>query len=72
VIAKGSSQVEKEVIAPCGICRQMLYEFSQISGNDLEIIMSNSSKNKILLAKISELLPLPYGPKNLGINVKEY
>lgn len=72
VIAQGSEAVAKEVIAPCGACRQMLFESSQISGIDLEVIMSNIQKDKIVVAKISELLPLPYGPKDLGVDVKNY
>ena len=72
VIARGNDEVAKEIITPCGACRQTLYEFSQISKIDLEIIMSNTAKDKIVIAKISELLPLPYGPKDLGLDIKNY
>ncbi len=68
MIAKGG----KEVITPCGSCRQMIFEFSQISGIDLEIIMSNASKEKVVVAKISELLPLAFGPTDLGVDIKKY
>jgi len=47
-------------VAPCGFCRQIIYDFFQISGIDLEIIMSSADKKKILIAKISELLPLAF------------
>ncbi len=72
VIAKGGPKVAKEVISPCGSCRQMIFEFSKISGEDTEIIMSDSKRNKIKIARISELLPLAYGPENLGMEVKKY
>ncbi len=65
VIVRGGAN--KRVFGPCGACRQTLFEFSEISGNDLEVVMSNFDKSKIVVAKISELLPLVFGPKNLGI-----
>lgn len=55
----------EDVTAPCGACRQMLYENACISGHDISVIMSNSDMSKIIVAKISELLPLGFGPKNL-------
>ncbi len=72
VIARGQDFDCKEVTAPCGVCRQTIFECSQIAEKDIEIIMSNTKKTKIIIAKISELLPLAYGPKDLGINVKKF
>ncbi len=63
LIAQGD--FSEEVITPCGICRQMLAEFAQMAQEDLEIIMSNPNKDKIILAKISELLPLSFKPQHL-------
>ncbi|MCI5052095.1 MAG: cytidine deaminase [Simkaniaceae bacterium] len=45
----------------CGICRQMLNEFSP----DLEIITSNSKGIEVLRRRLSELLPEPFGPTSL-------
>lgn len=61
----GKHKDNNEVISPCGECRQMIYEMSVISKNDIEIIMSDSNKEKIIITSISELLPLPFGPKNI-------
>jgi len=72
VIAKGLDFDTKEVTTPCGSCRQMLYEASQISGKDLEVIMSTTKKDKIIISSISELLPLAFGPTDLGIDIKKY
>ncbi|MCL4458426.1 MAG: cytidine deaminase [Chloroflexi bacterium] len=78
IIARGSkfgSPVDlatQEVTSPCGSCRQMLYEFAQVSGRDLETILSTTKKDKIVLTSINELLPLAFGPKDLGIDVTEY
>jgi len=63
-IAIISSFENKKPITPCGICRQILFEFSQVSGIDLDIIMSNTDKDKIIIAKLSELLPLAFDLNN--------
>ena len=56
---------KKEISGPCGACRQVLFEFSQISGRDFLVIMTNLKKEKVVLAKISELLPFGFKPKDL-------
>lgn len=46
--------------APCGACRQVIYEF----GRNMDVIMATvSGKYKIM--KADELLPLAFGPENL-------
>ncbi|NQV90968.1 cytidine deaminase [Candidatus Woesearchaeota archaeon] len=72
IIAKGETFDTKDVTSPCGVCRQMLFELSQISGKDLEVIMSSTKKDKIIISTIKELLPLGFGPKDLGIDVKKF
>lgn len=72
IIAKGQDFDTKEVTAPCGSCRQMLYESSRVSELNLEVIMSTTKKDKIIISSIEELLPLAFGPKDLGINIKKY
>jgi len=66
-IAVISSFENEKPIAPCGFCRQILSEFSQVSNIDLDVIMSNTDKDKVIIAKLSELLPLAFDlkiPKN--------
>jgi cytidine deaminase len=48
IITKGENYDTSEPSASCGSCRQVLFEFSQIYGKDLEIIMSNTKKDKII------------------------
>lgn len=52
-----------EPVAPCGACRQVIYEFAEISNHDIDVIMSNSDGSRVRLRKISELLPYAFGPK---------
>jgi cytidine deaminase len=49
-----------EIVSPCGNCRQLLFEFSRDSGIDIEVVMSNTEMDKIVIARISELLPLGF------------
>lgn len=70
--ARGENFDTTSVTGPCGSCRQMLFESAQVSNRDLEVIMSTTKKDKIIIATISELLPLGFGPKDLGIDIKKY
>ncbi len=72
IIARGETFNTNEVTAPCGACRQMLYEASQISEVNLEIILSTTKKDKIIKTTINELLPLGFGPKDLSIDIEKY
>ncbi len=72
IISRGRDFDTEDVSAPCGACRQVLYEFRQIAEKDLEIILSTTRKNKIIITTIDELLPLAFGPKDMNINVKKY
>ncbi len=72
IIARGKDFDTTEVTAPCGSCRQVLYEAAQLSGGDLLVIMSTTKKDKIIIASIKELLPLAFGPIDLGIDVSKY
>jgi len=66
VIAGSKKYNAKEPTAPCGACRQMLYESSVISERNIEIIISNTDKTNVIISSIIELLPLAFGPENLN------
>lgn len=72
IIGRGKDFDTEEVVTPCGLCRQVIYEFSQISNIDIKIIMANSKQTKIKTAYISELLPLAFGPKDVGVDLNSY
>lgn len=61
----GSSSV-LDVVAPCGACMQMLYEFAQLYNRDTKIIMSNTKRSKVVMASIRELMPLGFGSEELA------
>lgn len=47
--------------SPCGICRQMMYEFAP----DLRVILINFDGRIELETSLSDLLPHGFGPENL-------
>jgi len=73
VVARGRDSPTTEVTAPCGSCRQVIFEAACRSGfnEELEVIMATTNFGKILIAKIGDLLPLPFGPKDLDLAKEE-
>lgn len=68
VVCKPDGKTKKYIPgAPCGSCRQMINELACLSGKDIEIIMSTPDKSKIILSRISELLPMAFGPGEVGL-----
>ncbi|KAK4147713.1 cytidine deaminase-like protein [Dichotomopilus funicola] len=49
--------------SPCGMCRQFIREFCELS---TPIIMFDKNSNFVVM-KLEELLPLSFGPDNLGV-----
>lgn len=72
VISKSDHFDVKQVSGPCGICRQLIFEFSQVAGNDTKIINSATTKHDIIVATISELMPLCWGPDDTGTDISKY
>ena len=59
--AKDGAPDDALVTSPCGVCRQMLYEFG---GPDLRVIMA-TSENDWREMTLGELLPLGFGPEKV-------
>lgn len=53
-------------VRPCGRCRQILNEAAQLAGHDLLVHCASADLSVIETHKISELLPFPFGPSDLG------
>ena len=51
--------VQEEPIAPCGACRQVMYEKESHGGVEMEIILYGSKKIQVL-SRVTDLLPLPF------------
>ncbi len=55
------------VCTPCGRCRQLIFEASQISGLDIRVLSCTGDLKQIMESRISLLLPHAFGPVNLGL-----
>ena len=62
-IVGGHKENGLEICAPCGVCRQVMMEFCDYE--TFEIILGKS-EDDYLKYTLQELLPLGFGPKNLG------
>jgi cytidine deaminase len=59
------------VISPCGACRQVIREAEDLSGQPISILMDCFNDDLVSLAEgISHLLPMGFGPADLGISLK--
>ena len=54
------------IVTSCGGCRQSILEAAHLSGQDIEIVSANGDGTKSRSMRISELLPLGFGPANLA------
>ena len=70
-ISSRSDNFEKNEVTsdPCGTCRQVIYEMAQVSGCDIEVIMSDKNKDNIAIKSIEQLLPYAFGPTQLHIDI---
>jgi cytidine deaminase len=53
-------------VNPCGRCRQVINEAAQISGHDTAVHCASADGASVAHYRISELLPHPFGPADLG------
>jgi len=51
---------DQEPATPCGRCRQLIHEASQVSGVDIAVYCSNLTLSTILVTTIEELLPFAF------------
>ena len=61
VVGARMSEVNELVTAPCGVCRQALYEFC---GDGLNVIMARTGDD-FIERTLGELLPFAFGPANI-------
>jgi cytidine deaminase len=61
-----------KIVTPCGRCRQIILEASQVSRVDVRVFCCNGDLSKCRTYVISQLLPDGFGPANLGIDVSAF
>lgn len=62
VAGKEGTNGDLPVTGPCGVCRQVLYEFG---GKELVVILAKN-KNDFIEVKLGDLLPYGFGPDDLA------
>ncbi len=54
-------------VRPCGRCRQVLNEAAQLGGRDIIVHCASADGATTETHRLSDLLPLPFGPADLGL-----
>lgn len=55
-----------QIVTPCGRCRQIIFEASELSGH-IDVFACSGDLKQIEQWSIAEMLPRAFGPKTLGI-----
>lgn len=72
IVTRGEDFIVEDPTGPCGACRQVIKEFSSLSGKDIDLILSSTKMDKIYITSIDELLPSSFGPADLGMELSQY
>lgn len=60
ITADGVGLPAAQVVAPCGACRQVLYEMAHATGTGTRVLMGTPATDQVTIAALAELLPLPF------------
>ena len=55
----------KDVISPCGACRQAIAEYEVKQENDIRILLHNPDESILIVNSVSDLLPFMFKSKGL-------
>lgn len=55
----------KDVISPCGACRQVISEYEEKQNENIRVLLHQANDTVIILNSISDLLPLMFISKEL-------
>ena len=65
--SEGDRLIGQEPVNPGGRCRQFLNEAAERSRTDILIHCASADGTKVASHRLSELLPIAFGPKDLGM-----
>jgi cytidine deaminase len=66
IAVMGGTITGGDPVNPCGRCRQIINEAAQMSGHDTVIHCASADGANVNHYRMSELLPHPFGPADLG------
>lgn len=64
-VARDDTDTPK-LISPCGNCRQMLHDFSRLSGSSIKLFLTTAALNEVIVTDSDELLPEGFRSASLG------
>jgi cytidine deaminase len=50
----------KEILAPCGACRQSMLEFEYKQKSNIKILLKGADRQVVEFASVKDLLPIPF------------
>ncbi|RJQ15698.1 cytidine deaminase [Candidatus Woesearchaeota archaeon] len=66
-LAQDAYEETTKATAPCGACRQVLHEAASVNGKPIEVILTSSDFQEIIVTNTAELLPSGFGSEDLGV-----
>ncbi|MDF1497546.1 MAG: cytidine deaminase [Patescibacteria group bacterium] len=66
IVVSHNGFATSDVAAPCGACRQMLWEFSSLYKQKLTLILATLNHSLIKVVTLDDLLPMAFGPGDMG------
>ena len=67
-ISANSSKFDiKEMLAPCGACRQSMMEFEYKQNSPIKVLLKGSGNQVIEFSSVKDLLPIPFNSQALDI-----
>ena len=64
---EGDALIGSDPVNPCGRCRQILNEAAERSKTDILVHCASGDGSAVATYRLSELLPVAFGPKDLGM-----
>jgi cytidine deaminase len=60
--------------APCGVCRQVLFEMTDLGGpgHDPWVVLGSPSKRNVQVTTVRALLPHAFGPSDLAVDLGRF
>lgn len=65
------TDVEPQIVSPCGNCRQWLHDFARLCGRSIEVLSATSKLDEVAITNSDELLPNGFKSAGLGRMVGE-
>ena len=60
IVAKSSQEVLKDLITPCGACRQVMSEYERLQGENMQVILKAEKGDILMFESVTNLLPLAF------------